>query len=76
MNGKMNSLMSKVDSLDSDLRQKTGKLTQDTLWQIKECKDLVQTRISEQKVDNMVQALHTKIDKELEVLNTRVSDRI
>lgn len=76
MNEKLNSMVNKVETLDTNLREKTSKLTQDTLWQIKECKDLVQTRISEQKVEHMVQAVYAKLDRELELLNTRISDRI
>ena len=40
-------------------------LKKETLWEIKDCKDLIKTRISEQKVNDLLETLDTRLSKEI-----------
>jgi hypothetical protein len=43
-----------------------------TLWKIKDCEDLLKTRISEQKVDDIIEKLDTKFNLEIKNKNLKM----
>jgi hypothetical protein len=47
-----------------------------TLWKIKDCEELMKSRISEEKVVKMVEALDKKFDAELKLIDAQQNNNL
>lgn len=57
-----------VKHFDGQIKDKM----EQTLWKIKDCEDLLKTRISEQKVDDIIEKLDTKFNLEIKNKNLKM----
>ena len=59
----------KINNKVQPLDKKLGEVEQDTLGKIKDCENLLKTRVNEKFVWDALSSLEIKIKKELEALN-------
>ena len=59
-----------------EFEEKVNQSKKDTLWQIKDCKELIASRISEQKVKDMHLSLEKKLTTQLQIMDEKLLDRL
>lgn len=59
-----------------DFEDRIGKTEQQTLWKIRDVETLLETRISDQKVQDMVSKVEQELKKKIELDDTKVNSRL
>ena len=73
---KIDSHVKYMENLENHHDELLADIKKQTIWQIKECKEMITHRIMEQKVVNIVDGLDRKIESKLNVVESTLSEQI
>lgn len=62
---KINGIETKLDTRMDNLDRKIDELEKHTTWRIKDCEDLLKTRINDKYVDDAIRLLEERLTKEV-----------
>lgn len=65
MNERLTAMEKKVFGKVDTLEEKLTEVERNTLWKIKDCEDLLKTRVSERYVDDSIQTMEDRLKGEV-----------